>query len=54
MFSIWYKLMPSEIKSGSWIMINGDMMNIDELWLKARKKGWWYIPRIDKYFGGNK
>ena len=51
LFRIRYALMPNEFKKGTWLFIGGSQMNLDEMWRKSKKKGWWHIPRIDKYFG---
>lgn len=46
-FKIRFKLMPKEFKEGSWFVVNGNFLNIGEMWVKSKKKGWWHIPRID-------
>jgi hypothetical protein len=44
--------MPSDLKKGSWLVVNGDFINIDELWRKSRKKDVWFIQRIEYVFKG--
>ena len=46
-FKIRYWLMPNEFKHGTWLSIEGNYTNINELWIKSKKEGWWEIPKIE-------
>ena len=46
-FSFRYWLMPREFKSGTWLTWDGDFINLGEIWRKSRKKGVWFLPRIE-------
>lgn len=46
-FSLRWKLMPDEFKKGSWLFINGDALDIGDLWLKSKKKDTWYMPTME-------
>ena len=47
-FIFWlrWKLMPKELQEGTWLLIDGDGTNLNNMWRKGREKGDWFLPRI--------
>ena len=45
-FKIRYWLMPSELKSGTWLLNNGNASNMSNWWRKTKKKGYWKLPDV--------